>query len=272
VEASAPGVIQAMEAGVQATTCAIVVMVDDDVCLRPEWLGRCLAHYHDPRVAGVGGLDILHYDTGADYVPHGEVGQLRWYGRMIGNHHRGFGRARQVRFLKGANMSMRRSYWRFDHRLHGQGAQVHWEAQVCLAAQRDAVLIYIYDPVCVADHFPAPRFDDDWRGNPGRQAIVDACHNETYVLLRYLQRWQRVPFLLHTFLIGHRQSWAVGRWLVARVRHERVSWRRQVAPSYYGKVAGVRTWLCVTIATLHVARRSGGRGHAKPRTAGEGVP
>jgi glycosyltransferase involved in cell wall biosynthesis len=261
VEVSTPGVIQAMDAGVRATTGAIVVMLDDDVCLRPEWLDRCLAHYRNPRVAGVGGLDILHYDTGTDYVPHAEVGELRWYGRMIGNHHRGFGRARQVRFLKGANMSMRRSYWRFDHRLRGQGAQVHWEAQVCLeAVQRDSVLIYIYDPACVADHFPAPRFDADWRGNPQRQAIMDTCHNETFVLLRYLKPCRRAPFLLYTFLVGHRQSWAVGRWLVARARHEHVSWHRQVAPSYYGKVAGVWTWLCVTLETLRVARQRDRRG------------
>jgi hypothetical protein len=112
----------------------------------------------------------------------------------------------------------------------------------------------------VADHYPGQRFDADWRGNPRRQAIMDTCHNETYVLLRSLPVWRRAPFLLYTLLVGHRQSWALGRWLLAQARHERVSWRQQVVPSYQGKAAGIWTWLCTARTwSRWMASRSDGR-------------
>jgi len=236
---SVPGVIAAMEAGVQHARCDVVVLLDDDVEIHPDWLERATQYYADLAVVGVGGRDIVSFDPS---VPSRIVGKVTWYGRAIGNHQRGYGPARSVDALKGANMSMRREYCVFDHRLRGSGAQVHWEAQVCLRARRMGKVI-VYDPACTVDHYPAERYDEDRRHAPLRQARLNACHNETYVLLTYLRWWQRIAYLLYTSLIGHRGNLAVARWIAGLLRGERATLRDHLIPSYQGKAAGIATWL-----------------------------
>ena len=242
---SVPGVIAAMDMGVRSTTCDIIAVVDDDVQLQPDWLERCLCHYADPSVIGVGGRDIVHERGAPCEALQARVGHVTWYGRIIGNHHRGSGMARPVDVLKGANMSLRRHYWVLDKRLHGTGAQVHWEVQVCLRVRRQNGTL-IYDPGCLVDHFPAQRFDNDQRGAPTRKAIADACHNEVYILLTYLAWWQRIPYLLYTFVIGRRGSWAALRWIMIRSVGESVSFHDQLIPSYRGKLTGLVSWLVVS--------------------------
>ena len=237
-----PGQVAAMEAGVQAAVGAIIVFLDDDVRIRPDWIERCLQHYRNPRVVGVGGRDAVHDRWSATYTPRARVGQISWFGRVSGNHHRGFGVARPVDVLKGANMSLRREYCVFDHRLQGAGSQIHNDSHLCLQARKRGGVI-MYDPNCVADHYPAQRHDEDQRGAPSRGAISSVVHNEVYMMLTYLRWWQKGPFLLYTFLVGHRGSWAVLRWLSGYVSGERISVTDQLVPSYQGKVRGLRTWL-----------------------------
>jgi len=234
-----PGVIAAMETGVRHAAGDVVVFLDDDVEIHPDWLERAARHYADPSVVGVGGRDIVSIDPSP---PTEIVGIVTWYGKAIGNHQRGHGPARQVDTLKGANMSMRRAYCVFDHRLRGSGAQVHWEMQLCLKAGSMGQCL-IYDPNCIVDHYPAQRFGDDQRGAPLRQAITNTCHNETYVMMTYLRWWQRIAYFLYVFVIGHRSNLALVRWGIGRLRDERLSFRDHLVPSYQGKTTGLMTWL-----------------------------
>ena len=121
-----PGLVAARNAGLAAQHCDVVAFCDDDTVASPEWLARILPHFDDPAVGGVGGRDRCHDGTGFDDRQRQVVGHLQWWGRAIGNHHLGFGAARRVDFLKGANMSYRaeavRGRW-FDTRLRGKGAQ-----------------------------------------------------------------------------------------------------------------------------------------------------
>jgi len=236
-----PGQIAAMEAGVLATECDIVVFVDDDVRLRPTWLELCLRHYADDRVVGVGGRDVIQ-GSAAPGQPHRVVGRVSWYGRLQGNHHVGYGAARPVHSVKGANMSLRRAYCVFDHRLRGAGSQIHNDSHLCLSARRRGGVL-MYDPASRADHYPAARFDEDQRNAPSRQAIANVAHNDGYMLLTHLSWPRRLAFLAYTFLVGHRGSWALGRWAVARVVGERTSFRSEALPSYHGKVMGVWSWI-----------------------------
>jgi len=241
VTVSRPGLVAAIEAGVGHTACDVMVVIDDDVQLRRDWLERCLQHYADPRVVGVGGRDVLHGIAEARSTPQADVGRVTWYGRMIDSHHCGYGPARPVDLLKGANMSMRRGWWVFDHRLRGSGAQVYNEVPVCLRARRRGGIL-IYDPNCLADHFPAARFDDDQRGAPGRQAIANACHNEVYVLMTYLRWWQKPAYLVYIFLVGHSGSWAILWWVGARLAGRNVTVAHHLLPSYRGMALGLLSW------------------------------
>ncbi len=120
-----------MSAGLEVARGDIVAITDDDAAPHPDWLARIEAYFSTHQgLAGVGGRDVVchgeHPEGGAREV----VGKVQWFGRVIGNHHLGIGRAREVDELKGVNCAYRHAALRrvgFDERLRGTGAQVHWE-------------------------------------------------------------------------------------------------------------------------------------------------
>jgi GT2 family glycosyltransferase len=201
VTVSQPGVIAALQAGVERSTADLIVLTDDDAVARPDWLATLLSHYADARVACVGGRDVQS-DSDA---PVDEVGVLQPWGRLVGEQHRGTGEARPVDHLRGVNMSLRRRWWRLDRRLRGDGAQYAWELDACLAARRADRLV-IYDPNAIVDHEHAPRFDADQRDAPSFTARAERVHNETYLLLKWLDPWRALIVLAYGLLVGTRSA------------------------------------------------------------------
>ena len=136
------------------------------------------------------------------------VGKIRWYGRVLGNHHLGAGESRGVDLLKGANMAFRRDALRdvrLDPALRGSGAQVHWEVDLCLAV-RNAGWRLVYDPAVAVDHYPAERFDEDQRNARPDVALQNEVFNLTYVLLRRLSGWRRLLVLGYGVVVGTREA------------------------------------------------------------------
>ena len=131
VTVSAPGAIAAMNAGLDAASGEIVSFTDDDAAPHTDWLARIEPHFlSDSRVGGVGGRDWVYHGTDLVEGAKEVVGQVQWFGRVIGNHHLGVGEAREVDVLKGVNMSFRRAAMKgrhFDQHMRGTGAQVHFE-------------------------------------------------------------------------------------------------------------------------------------------------
>ena len=213
-----PGLQPAMEAGVAAALGDVVVFTDDDAVPRPDWLGRILAHYV-AGVGGVGGRDEIH-QAGAVVGGHATVvGRVSWCGRATGNHHLGFGDPRFVDVLKGVNLSLRRSLYRFDYRLAGHGSQVHSEMALCLRARRLGWRL-VYDPLAVVDHFPAPRPSGDSRTQPSRADVVAAAYNFALPLFAYARPVQRRVRLVYRVLWGDRSVPGVGRALAGFLRRE----------------------------------------------------
>ncbi len=204
-----PGVVAALNAGLEACTGDIVCITDDDTVPRREWLERMAGHFDDdPTLGGVGGRDFIHGLEGVDTLPRRVVGVVRPYGRLVGNHHLGVGGARYVDVLKGANMAFRRTALRgvrADARLRGAGAQVHFEVAMCLAV-KSAGWRLLYDPSVAVDHFPAARIGDDQRLAPSLPALANAVHNETYVLLRWLPAWKKPIAMAYGVLVGSRRA------------------------------------------------------------------
>ncbi|MER3588223.1 MAG: glycosyl transferase family A, partial [Mastigocladus sp. ERB_26_1] len=127
-----PGVVAAMNVGLDAAKGDMIAITDDDAAPHPDWLARIEAYFvSDPRIGGVGGRDLVYVNNELIYKGESKVvGKLQWYGRVIGDHHKGIGAAREVDVLKGVNMAYRRSAiagLRFDERMLGTGAQVHFE-------------------------------------------------------------------------------------------------------------------------------------------------
>jgi glycosyltransferase involved in cell wall biosynthesis len=211
-----PGQIAAMNAGLRAASSDIVAFTDDDAAPYPDWLERIKQYFEQQDdLGGVGGRDIIQLESVDLTETKPIVGRLQWYGRVIGEHHRGAGQAREVDVLKGVNMSFRRTAianYFFDERLLGTGAQVHNEIAFCLALKRRGWKL-LYDPEIVVDHYLAQRFDEDQRNQFNETAFFNEVHNETLALLEHFSLTQKLVFLVWSSLIGTRRAFGLIQWL-----------------------------------------------------------
>jgi cellulose synthase/poly-beta-1,6-N-acetylglucosamine synthase-like glycosyltransferase len=202
-----PGQVHALNCGLQASRGDIIAITDDDAAPRPQWLERTVCAFEqDSRVGGVGGRDWVHHGGRVESGMNPVVGRLQWFGRSIGNHHLGAGEAREVHFLKGANMSYRRAAigpLRFDTRLRGSGAQVCNDMAFSLSVRRRGWKL-IYDPEAAVDHFPAERFDEDRRGSVSGLACENAAFNYALVVSEAVGPLRASIFLIWAVTVGTR--------------------------------------------------------------------
>ena len=231
---SADNTVVAKEnAAIDLATGEIVCFMDDDAAARADWLDRIVAWYADPSVGAVGGRDVVRTgDRGLD-EPARDIGRVRWYGRLIGNHHRLSSGTRDVDFLKGVNMSFRRALLpRIDERLAGPipyGFEIDLGLHVRALGYR-----VVYDPAIVVDHYSTSDYTASgpiaWKVN----------HNQTYVLLKRLPSLRKFTFLAYTFLLGDRNTIGLLRvpFLIVRDRWTIAA----IAPHFRGKLAGVRAY------------------------------
>jgi len=244
VTVTVPGVIAAMNAGVAAASGDFIAFTDDDAAPHPDWLQRIESHFlADDRVGGVGGRDAIQRSEPWFNGDREIVGRLQWYGRLIGDHHRGVGAAREVDVLKGVNMSFRRSVFHdlcFDLRLRGTGAQVHFEVAFCLTLKRSGWKL-IYDPAILVDHYIAQRFDEDQRESFNGIAFANAVHNETLALLEHLSTTRQIAFWLWAVLIGTWQAPGVVQWLRMLPKESHMAGGKWLA-SMQGRWQGWQTW------------------------------
>jgi glycosyltransferase involved in cell wall biosynthesis len=242
VTLQAAGQVAALNAGLVRVEGEIVAMTDDDARPRPEWLQRIEQHFaSDPAVGGVGGRDYVH--DGRTYPETPVVGKIQWFGRHIGNHHRGIGPPRDVDVLKGANMSFRMSAvgsLRFDTRLLGAGAQRNNDMSFSLRLRRRGWRL-VYDPAVAVDHFSAERFDDDGRLSRSLEAMMNDAYNETIAILEFFPRGRWPVFLAWSVLCGHRALPGCAQ-CVRLAATGRSAWSA-LRPVVQGRVLGVRALL-----------------------------
>ncbi len=245
VTVTLPGVVAAMNAGLESASGDVIAITDDDAAPHPDWLARIETYFlADSRVGGVGGRDMIHIDM--QFTDMGEsaiVGQLQWHGRVIGNHHIGVGTGREVDLLKGVNMAFRRSAiagMRFDERMLGTGAQVHFELAFSLELRRKGWKL-IYDPCVKVDHFPAKRFDEDQRNKFNHLAWSNAVHNETLALLEHLPLPRRAAFMIWAVLVGTREAFGLVQLLRFLPSQGKLAIQKWQA-SMQGRWQGWQTW------------------------------
>ncbi|MBE9062319.1 glycosyltransferase family 2 protein [cf. Phormidesmis sp. LEGE 11477] len=239
-----PGVVAAMNAGLDTASSDIVAYTDDDAAPLPDWVEQMEAHFlADEKIGAVGGRDILHGITHIKFIETEQVGQVQWCGRIVGNHSFGIGGAREVDLLKGVNMGFRRvalEKVRFDKRMRGTGAQVFFEDACCLTLKRQGWKI-IYNPQILVDHYPAQRHDEDQRRQFASTAHVNQVHNGTLNLLEHFSPLQRAVFLAWGALIGTRGNRGVVQCLRFLPQEGLLSVRKTQA-SLRGQWEGLQTW------------------------------
>lgn len=239
-----PGVVTAMNTGLDTAQGDIIAITDDDAAPHTDWLARIETHFlSDDRVGGVGGRDWVYHGTQLEDGARELVGRVQWFGRMIGNHHIGVGEPREVDVLKGVNSSYRRTAignLRFDKRLRGTGAQIHNEMPFCLALRRAGWRL-IYDPAVAVDHYPGQRFDEDQRNQFNDIAFSNIVHNETLALLDYLPPAQRAVFLVWAILVGTPNALGFVQWLRFLPSEGSLAGQKWLA-SVRGRWQGWLTW------------------------------
>jgi len=217
VTVTKPGLVEAMNTGLQQVCTDIVAITDDDAAPHPDWTQRIVAQFAvNPNIGGVGGRDYLHVGGVLQDGRARVVGKVPTFGKHVGNHHLGFGQPREVDTLKGVNCSYRIEAIRpigFDTRLRGSGAQVHWEISLGMELRRAGWKL-IYDPQIAVDHYTAARFDEDQRGASFNSlAITNAAYNEALIRLSYLSPFERVIFYCWSVLIGTLGTPGLLQWL-----------------------------------------------------------
>jgi cellulose synthase/poly-beta-1,6-N-acetylglucosamine synthase-like glycosyltransferase len=210
------GALPAMNMAIDAASGDILVFTDDDAAPHTDWLEGIEAHFlSDSNIGGVGGRDWVYHGTKLEEGKREVVGKVLWFGKVIGEHHLGFGEAREVDVLKGVNMSFRRSAMaemHFDRRMRGNGVAPHFELAFSLALKRAGWKI-IYDPKIAVDHFPGQRFDGDQRNTFNDINFFNSVHNETLVLLENLPLIRRTVFVFWATFVGMRDAPGFLQWL-----------------------------------------------------------
>lgn len=241
-----PGVVAALNHGLDTVSSEIVSITDDDAAPRPDWLARIARHFErDEGLAGLGGRDHIHA-PGREFDGRGcgTVGKVQFFGRCIGGHHLGIGGPREVEFLKGVNMSFRRALVgavRFDGRLRGAGAQVGNEMAFCLALRARGLRL-VYDPDVAVDHYEGTRYDPDRRWNYAFGAMFDRAYNDTIILLCHLPALRAVLFLAWALLVGDRATPGLLQALRLHIIGTDHPYRRCGA-ALRGRLSGVRSHL-----------------------------
>ena len=235
MEVDAPGVLVAMRAGARAASGDCIGFVDDDAEVRDGWLEGVVAHLAVPAVGGVCGRDVVSREPAA--APASDVGRITAVGKLVGNHHLGAGRPRDVDVLKGANMVFRRRALALPDGLRGAGAQVHFEVATSLWATARGWRL-VYDPALVVDHLPAPRFDDDARATQSRRAVENAAFN-LVLCLGALRPQLRRRRLAYGVLAGDRGAPGLLRAARALLERDAVVAAR-LLPSLRGQIAAYR--------------------------------
>lgn len=239
-----PGIVVALNAGLDVVHSDILAITDDDTAPHPEWLARIEAHFlADEHIGGVGGRDFICHQQKLHEGSASVVGKVQWFGRVIGNHHLGVGEPREVEVLKGANMSYRSQAignLRFDERLKGTGAQVHNDLAFSLRVKQLGWKL-VYDPLVSVDHYHAPRFDEDQRYQFNYLAMVNKVHNETITLLEYLTPVRRFVFLIWGILVGTRDHWGLVQCLRFLPCRGTIAFKTWLA-SLQGQWQGWQTW------------------------------
>jgi GT2 family glycosyltransferase len=193
-----------MNAGIAEAKGDILGFLDEDVEPQREWVDKLLVEFGNDKIAACGGKDTIVVNGKEDFkIGVDDVGILKWKGYIVGNQHRGANR-REVTFLKGCNMAVRRaSVEKIDEKLIGL---VRWEQDIFFALREKKGRV-IYEPGIEVIHHK------DSLHYLSSRYVFWFGHNTVYLFLKYLHESNKVFALLFCFFFGNASSPGVFRFL-----------------------------------------------------------
>jgi glycosyltransferase involved in cell wall biosynthesis len=281
VPVSEPGVIAALNRGLEDAAGDILVITDDDSEPQSDWLERITASFHNPSIGAVGGRDLLQLpDEPALFqpAPVSKIGVLTWYGALYGNHHCPLrGQTKRVMFLKGVNVAFRRRAlrsYRIDNHLRGSGAQSGWEMDLCLETLRAGFQVVFDDRIQVKHHC-SPRMVGQHRTQLTGPLFPDICFNNHYLIAKHFGLLRAMFYFSHDRLLGSRSVPGLLACLKWSYKGDHHAWKRMVRVTRMG-VAGFRLGRQVRATTLQDRFRArknsrGMEGQGENMSATEGI-
>ena len=245
VPVTEPGLIAAMNCGLDNAVGDLLVFTDDDAEPQPDWLERIEASFADESIGAVGGRDWLQQPDRPDLfrpAPVSKVGVLAWYGTQYGNHHCPLrGHVKRVMFLKGVNMAFRRraiGSYRVDLRLRGSAAQVGSEVDLCMQTRQSGFDV-LFDDRIVVKHFCSPRPDGEHRDQRTGPLFSDICFNHQYLIAKRFGLFRASAYFCNSRLLGSRQVPGLLACVKWHFKGDRDAWRRLIQMARTG-LAGFR--------------------------------
>ena len=212
VRVDEPGLVAALNRGLDCATGDILVLTDDDSEAYPDWLESIEAIFQrDAKIGAVGGRDWIQLPLEPslfDPPTVRRIGCLSWSGKMNGNHHcRLEGHTQKVQFLKGVNLAMRRQALdscRIDTSLRGSGAQ--WGSEIDLCSQlRKKGFDIVFDDRILVKHYGSPRPDSDNRKD-SRVMSPNLRFNRHYLVAKHFNLYLSLMHLWSDLLLGRRPA------------------------------------------------------------------
>jgi len=242
-----PGLVPALNVALDACRTDFLAFLDDDAIPHPEWSMRLMNHFVDhPRLGGVGGKDRLYDGLRLVEGRAAVVAKVFWFGRVLPNHHLGYGAPRPVDMLKGTNMCFRAAAFanvRFDTRLRGIGIQTNHDLAFSQAIKNRGWEI-LYDPAILVDHFTnsrgRPRHYVDIIRVIDKQGFRDWSFNEVVALWDVMPLWRRISFVAWSFLVGTRVCPGLVQAIRFTPRLGAASWQRFIL-AQQGKLEAFRS-------------------------------
>lgn len=245
VRVAEPGVIAALNCGLDSAAGDLLAFTDDDAEPQLDWLQRIESSFADPSIGAVGGRDWLQLpDEPALYQPRpvSRIGVLTWYGAQYGNHHCPLREhTGKVMFLKGVNMAFRRRALgphRIDTSLRGAGAQVGSELDLCLQI-RQAGFDVLFDDRILVKHYSSPRVAGDDRNELTGTVFPDLCFNNHYLAAKHLGLCQALAYYCNERLLGSRSVPGLLASVKWHFKGDRLVWQRFLSMASVG-LAGLR--------------------------------
>jgi glycosyltransferase involved in cell wall biosynthesis len=243
VPVTEPGLIAAMNCGLDNAAGDLLVFTDDDAEPAWDWLERIESRFADPPVGAVGGRDWIQLPDEPTLfrpAPVSRVGILTWYGKQFGNHHcPQLGHTRKVMFLKGVNMAFRRDTlgsYRVDTRLRGSGAQVGSEMDLC-SQIRQRGLTVVFDDRILVKHYSSARTAGDGRNQLAGSVCPDMCFNNHYLIAKHFSLGRALAYFCNERLLGSRRMPGLLACLKWYLKGDRRMWSRLVQMTRVG-IAG----------------------------------
>lgn len=236
-----PGVVPAVNQGLQYVFEGVVCIIDDDSTAAEDWLQQIEGYYRKSTVGGVGGPIIPCVDNKPTIKKRRIIGRVSWFGFVFNGLTEITETPRYVDHLAGSNISFRRDLLnKFDESLLGY--YFRFEMDACLHIVKKKRCKIIYDPNIRIYHHSkrskikptnCQRYDE----------IYSINSNNTYVLLKYFSFLQKIIFLLFTFIIGDAPSNGFFTLMIRVIKYKEPKILKEILPAFRGKFNGILSYM-----------------------------